>query len=70
MSTNTDAAIWERVVQFEEGLSPTAARALLKLQFSASYRQQMRELATKARAGIFTAEEERRPTPTTLGLPT
>ena len=34
-STNAaSAAIWQRVVEFQGELSPSAARALLKLQFS------------------------------------
>ncbi len=58
-TANSDAAIWERAIQFERKLSPTAARALLELQFSAVDQQQMHELAAKARAGTLTADEER-----------
>jgi hypothetical protein len=53
-----DAAIWERVVQFDRPPSPTAARALLKLQFSDHDRDRMRELSAKARAGTLSADEE------------
>jgi hypothetical protein len=55
----TDAAIWERVIQFEGELSPTAARALLKVRFSPGDVGRMRELSAKARAGSLTPEEER-----------
>lgn len=57
--TTDDAAIWERVIRFEEEPSPTAARALLKLQFAESDQLRMHELAAKARAGALTSEEER-----------
>jgi hypothetical protein len=57
--STTDAAIWERVIQFEEEPSPTAARALLKLQFAEGDRQRMKELSAKARAGALTPQEER-----------
>jgi hypothetical protein len=52
------AAIWERVIQLEGKLSPTAARALLKLRFSSSDQQRMRELSAKARAGSLSSTEE------------
>jgi hypothetical protein len=57
--TASDARVWERVIQFEEDPSPTAARALLRLKFSESDQQQMHELAAKARAGTLTPDEER-----------
>jgi hypothetical protein len=52
------AAIWERVVQFQEELSATAARALLKVRFSPQDHQRMHELSAKARAGTLTDQEE------------
>ena len=61
MATDTStagAAIWERVIRFEEESSLTTARPLLNLQFAESDRQRMRELAAKARAGSLTADEE------------
>jgi hypothetical protein len=58
ISAGNDAAIWERVIEFEPELTPTAARALLKLQFSPRDRERMQKLSTKARAGTLTAEEE------------
>lgn len=63
MTTETpvpnDAAIWERAIQFEGELSPTAARALLKVRFSAGHLARMRELSAKARAGSLTPQEQR-----------
>jgi len=41
------AAIWQRVIHFDEELSPDAARALLKLRFSERDRALMNELSTK-----------------------
>jgi hypothetical protein len=57
-SRPTDAAIWERAIQFEGELSPTAARALLKVRFSTRDRERMRELSAKARAGSLTSQEQ------------
>jgi hypothetical protein len=54
-----EAAIWARVIRFEEELSPAAARALLKLRFAEGERRRMRELSAKARAGTLTALEAR-----------
>jgi len=59
LTTDAGAAIWERALRFAEELSPTAARALRKLQFSQEDRRRMRELAAKARAGSLTADEQR-----------
>jgi hypothetical protein len=56
--TNGPAAIWERVVHFQEKLSPVAARALLKVRFSRQDLEQMNTLAAKARAGTLTPEEQ------------
>lgn len=58
-STHADVAIWERVMSFETEPSPTAARALLKLQFAESDRERMSELASKARQGMLSADEGR-----------
>lgn len=58
-STSPEAAIWERAIRFEGDLSPTAARALLKVRFSQSDRDRLHALAAKARAGSLTPEEER-----------
>ncbi len=53
-----DLSIWQRVTQFHQRPSATAARALLTLQFSDHDRTRMRELAAKARSGNLTADEE------------
>ena len=55
---STDCAIWERVIQFEEQLSPPAARALLNVQFSSRDHERMHQLAANARAATLTAKEE------------
>ncbi len=53
---NTDA-IWDRVIQFDGDLSPTAARALLKLRFSEGDHHRMSQLSAKARAGALTSQD-------------
>ncbi len=53
------AAIWERVIRFEDAPSPTAARALLKLEFPESDHARMSELSAKARRGMLSADEQR-----------
>ena len=55
---NSTPTIWERVVKFQEALSPTAARALLKIRFSSQDLDHLNALAAKARAGILNAEEQ------------
>ena len=47
-------------MEFERELSPTAARALLGVRFSAREHATMSELLAKARAGTLTAAEEER----------
>jgi len=55
---DVSAGIWNRVVQLDEDLSPIAARALLKVRFSARDHDRMRELSTKARAGTLSSQEQ------------
>lgn len=57
IDTGNSAAIWERVLQLNEDPTPTAARALLKLQFSPDDVRRMHELSAKTRAGSLTGEE-------------
>ena len=57
--TTEEAGIWERVIRLGEELSLTAARALVKLQFSEEDRLRMQELAAKARADELSPEEQR-----------
>ncbi|MDB5390627.1 MAG: hypothetical protein JWM11_6273 [Planctomycetaceae bacterium] len=49
---------WEHVMNFEESISKTAARALLKVKFMPSDMERMQELAAKARQGDLTISEE------------
>ena len=50
-------AVWDRVMQFDEAISPTAARALLKMKFSPTDLKLMHELSDKARQGTLTDSE-------------
>lgn len=60
MSTKApDEVDWTRVISFESEPSPTAARSLLKMQFSQRDQERMKALAAKARAGTLSADEER-----------
>ncbi|HYV34192.1 MAG TPA: hypothetical protein VE988_00725 [Gemmataceae bacterium] len=58
LSADQSAAIWQRIIQFPGELSPSAARALLKLQFAESDHALMEKLSSKARAGTLTAHEQ------------
>ena len=58
-STDVAAAIWERVIRFQEEPSPTAARAILKLQFPDSDQHRMSDLSAKARQGVLSEGERR-----------
>ncbi len=52
------AAMWQRVIEFQGRLTPSAARALLEFQFSEHDHVLMDQLAVKARAGSLTADEQ------------
>jgi hypothetical protein len=57
---NSEAAILARVIQPElSNLSAAAARALLKLRFTADDRQRMHELVVKNQSGALSAAEKR-----------
>ena len=56
--TTVAATIWRRVLDLEGKLSPTAARALLRVQFSAKERERMHVLSAKARAGTLNGRED------------
>lgn len=58
LKPKSDAALWGRLIQFDEELSPTAARALLKIKFSAGDQQRLKQLAAKARQGTLSTEDE------------
>lgn len=49
--------MWDRVLQFDETISPTAARALLKMKFSVPDLERMQGLAAKARRGALSETE-------------
>ena len=51
-------AVWDRVLQFDETISPTAARALLKMKFSAPDLDRMQDLAEKASRNTLSESEE------------
>ena len=56
--TNTESAIWARLLQpAGRTLSLAAARALLKLDFPATDKERMHELAALARDGRLTNSE-------------
>jgi len=49
---------WARAIEFEGGLSQTAARSLLKLRFSSRDHERMQELSDKARSGQLSARDK------------
>lgn len=51
-----DVEVWDRAIQLNDP-TPTAARALLGLQFSPADVERMRELSAKAREGTLTKAE-------------
>jgi hypothetical protein len=57
LGSTRSAAIWDRVIQMNQDPTPTAARALLKLQFSPNDVERMHELSAKARAGTLNHDE-------------
>jgi hypothetical protein len=52
------AEVWQRVVELRGEVAPSAARALLKIDFSERDHALMDELSGKARAGTLTAQEQ------------
>ena len=52
LTTGSDAAIGDRVIELEE-LSPPAARALLKLRFSSQHQSRMHELKSGGEQGML-----------------
>lgn len=54
----SEAAIWARIIEPENnGLSPSAARALLKFNFSKQELARMNELAQKNQEGLLSDAE-------------
>jgi hypothetical protein len=59
MSTNSDAAIWTRLLQPERAdLSEDAARSILRIGFNEQDKARMHELALKAQEGTLTESEQ------------
>ena len=56
--SDPSAAIWQRVIEFNGDLSPSAARALLRLRFSERDHALLDELSAKARAEALTPDEQ------------
>jgi hypothetical protein len=54
----TEAAIWARVIHPSGSLTPSVARAILKLEFNADDVERMHELSEKAQEGALTPEEQ------------
>lgn len=60
LASEPEAAIWQRTLDPEAGnLSPEAARAFLRLAFTAEDHRAMDDLAGKAQAGELSPEESR-----------
>jgi len=58
-ATQTEAEIWNRAIQPDDGsLTTEAARALLKLKLASADVERVNELSAKARAGALSAAEE------------
>src|SRR5882724_11244362 len=59
LSSNSEAAIWARLMQAQKDeLSPEAAELLLAIDFGESDRERMLQLAERAEGGTLTAEEQ------------
>jgi len=59
LSSNSEAAIWARLMQAQKDeLSPEAADFLLAMDFGETDRQRMLQLAERSEAGTLTAEEQ------------
>jgi hypothetical protein len=58
MKVDPGAEIWQRIVELRGEITPSAVRALLKIEFSEGDHALMRELSTKARAGNLTPDEQ------------
>lgn len=58
MTATSEAAIFSRVLEPEKPmLSPDAARSILALDFTQADQERMNALATKARSGTLTKDE-------------
>ena len=50
-------AVWHHVLRFNDSITPAAARALLKFQFTPADAERMQDLAAQARRGNLSASE-------------
>lgn len=57
LDSNASVAMWDRVIHLDESITPTAARALLKLRFPPQDVARMQDLAAKAKRGDLTESE-------------
>ena len=58
LPSSTEAAIWARVIHPNGELTPSVARAILQLEFSAEDQERMHELSKKAHDGDLSSEEQ------------
>lgn len=59
MVANTEAAIWERLIDpSDDDLSPEVARFLLRLDFRETDHARMEELAQRSNEGTLTQDEQ------------
>ena len=54
----TEVAVWLRILHPEGKLTPSVARAILRLTFPETERDRMHDLSAKARAGSLTPAED------------
>ena len=57
LDLSASVAMWDRVIHLDESISPTAARALLKLRFPPQDVARMQDLGAKSRRGDLTESE-------------
>jgi hypothetical protein len=55
--TAPSVAAWDHVIQLDQSMTLTAARALLKLKFTATDKERMQTLSMKARQGQLSESE-------------
>jgi hypothetical protein len=56
--SNTEAAIWERIIRPHGKMTRETARQIVRLEFSEEQGDRMHELAAKNRAGTLTPDEQ------------
>ena len=50
-------AVWHHVLRFNDSITPAAARALLKFQFTSAEVERLQDLAAQARRGKLSASD-------------